>query len=51
LAEQRQLLTAVRANLRADMGRSPLCDAAGHARALEAAYRAVWHIWCAEAAA
>ena len=25
-----------------------LCDAAGHARALEEAYRAVWHIWCAE---
>ena len=24
-----------------------LCDAAGHARALEEAYRAVWHIWCA----
>ena len=51
LAEQRQLLAALRANLRADMARSPLCDAAGHARALEEAYRAVWHIWCAEPAA
>ena len=47
LAEQQQLLAALRANLRADMARSPLCDAAGHARALEEAYRAVWHIWCA----
>jgi hypothetical protein len=28
------------------MARSPLCDAAGHARALEQAYRAVWQIWC-----
>jgi predicted O-linked N-acetylglucosamine transferase (SPINDLY family) len=47
LAEQQQLLAALRANLSADMARSPLCDAAGHARALEEAYRAVWHIWCA----
>jgi protein O-GlcNAc transferase len=46
LAEQPQLLVAVRGNLRAEMARSPLCDAAGHARALEEAYRAVWHIWC-----
>jgi predicted O-linked N-acetylglucosamine transferase (SPINDLY family) len=46
LAEQRQLLVALRANLRAEMARSPLCDAAGHARALEEAYRAVWQIWC-----
>jgi protein O-GlcNAc transferase len=51
LAEQRQLLAALRANLRADMAHSPLCDAAGHARALEEAYRAVWHIWCAGTAA
>jgi predicted O-linked N-acetylglucosamine transferase (SPINDLY family) len=51
LAEQRQLLAALRANLRADMARSPLCDAAGHARALEDAYRAIWQIWCAEATA
>jgi predicted O-linked N-acetylglucosamine transferase (SPINDLY family) len=47
LAEQRQLLAALRANLRADMARSRLCDATGHARALEEAYRAVWQIWCA----
>ena len=46
LAEQPQLLVALRANLRADMARSPLCDATGHARALEEAYRAVWQIWC-----
>jgi predicted O-linked N-acetylglucosamine transferase (SPINDLY family) len=47
LAEQQQLLSALRANLRADMARSPLCDATAHARSLEEAYRAVWHIWCA----
>jgi predicted O-linked N-acetylglucosamine transferase (SPINDLY family) len=46
LAEQTQLLVALRGNLRAEMARSPLCDAAGHARALEEAYRAVWQIWC-----
>jgi protein O-GlcNAc transferase len=51
LAEQQQLLAALRANPRADMARSTLCDAAGHARALEEAYRAVWHIWCAGPAA
>ena len=41
LAEQPQLLVAVRANLRAEMARSALCDAAGHASALGEAYRAV----------
>ncbi len=51
LAEQQQLLSALRANLRAEMARSPLCDAAGHAKALEEAYRAVWQIWCAGTAA
>src|SRR5690606_15116835 len=46
MAGQPQLLVALRGNLRAGMARSPLCDAAGHTRALEEAYRAVWHIWC-----
>jgi len=46
LAEQPQLLVALRANLRTEMARSPLCDASAHVRALEEAYRAVWHIWC-----
>ena len=49
LASQPELLAAVRRNLRADMARSPLCDHAGHGRALEEAYRAVWQIWCAAA--
>ena len=48
LASQPELLAAARRNLRPDMARSPLCDHAGHARALEEAYRAVWQIWCAQ---
>jgi predicted O-linked N-acetylglucosamine transferase (SPINDLY family) len=48
LAGRPELLAAARRNLRADMARSPLCDHAGHARALEEAYRAVWQIWCAQ---
>jgi predicted O-linked N-acetylglucosamine transferase (SPINDLY family) len=51
LASQPELLAAARRTLRADMARSPLCDHAGHARALEEAYRAVWQIWCAAATA
>lgn len=50
LAGQPELLSAARRALRHDLGRSPLCDQAGYARAIEAAYRAVWQIWCAEAA-
>ena len=46
MAEQRQMLVALRGNLRAEMAGSPLCDARDHARALEEAYRAVWQIWC-----
>ncbi|HEX6141277.1 MAG TPA: hypothetical protein VFZ01_01050 [Geminicoccaceae bacterium] len=30
-----------------DLARSPVCDMHGHARALEAAYREVFRMWCA----
>jgi protein O-GlcNAc transferase len=46
LASRSELLATCRRNLRADLARSPLCDHAGHARAIEEAYRAVWQIWC-----
>lgn len=40
-------LGAFRASLRDLMRRSSLCDAAGHARAMEKAFRAAWRKWCA----
>jgi protein O-GlcNAc transferase len=46
MAENPALLRAARANLRADMLRSPLCDMKGFARAVEEAYRAVWRLHC-----
>ena len=49
LASQPELLATARRNLRSGMARSPLCDHAGHARAVEEAYRAVWQIRCAQA--
>jgi tetratricopeptide (TPR) repeat protein len=48
LAEQPQLLVALRGNLRADMARSVLCDGRSLTGALEDAYRAVWRIWCGQ---
>ena len=40
------LLTRIRAELRDRMRESPLCDAHGFTRDLEAAYRVMWRAWC-----
>lgn len=40
-------LASLRAGLRGEMERSPLLDEAGFARKVEAAYREMWKIWCA----
>jgi protein O-GlcNAc transferase len=41
-------LADLRASLRGRMQRSPLMDAPRLARAIEQAYRAMWHRWCAQ---
>jgi predicted O-linked N-acetylglucosamine transferase (SPINDLY family)/GT2 family glycosyltransferase len=47
LARDCDALAAVRTGLRERMRASPLCDGIAFARRVEAAYREMWHDWCA----
>ena len=47
LAQDIDALEHERRTLRRQMQASPLQDHAGFARAMEAAYRAMWEHWCA----
>ena len=49
LAEDLPRLTCLRSTLRERMERSPLRDAPGHAREVEAALRGMWEEWCRQA--
>jgi predicted O-linked N-acetylglucosamine transferase (SPINDLY family) len=46
LANHRPRLAKLRASLRERMQKSPICDAAGIARAMETNYREIWRRWC-----
>jgi predicted O-linked N-acetylglucosamine transferase (SPINDLY family) len=47
LAQEPDVLTSLRSTLRQRMRSSPLTDAIGFTRHLEAAYRIMWQRWCA----
>ncbi|HEY2342124.1 MAG TPA: hypothetical protein VGH90_03790, partial [Chthoniobacteraceae bacterium] len=49
LAQDLGRLKELRASLRDRMEASPMRDAGGHAREMEAAYREMWRRWCAGA--
>jgi predicted O-linked N-acetylglucosamine transferase (SPINDLY family) len=49
LAEDLDALESLRSELRPRMASSVLLDFAGFARNVEAAYRQMWHVWCATA--
>ena len=51
LAADLPRLEGLRAGLRDRVALSPLCDGERYARDVEAAYRDMWHRWCAKAAA
>jgi predicted O-linked N-acetylglucosamine transferase (SPINDLY family) len=46
LGRDRERLATLRRTLRDRVAASPLCDAAAHARAFEAAIRQLWRGWC-----
>jgi predicted O-linked N-acetylglucosamine transferase (SPINDLY family) len=50
LAAQPARLAELRRTLRPAMAASPICDAKGFAREMEAAYRSMWRQWCAHGA-
>ncbi|HEY9843027.1 MAG TPA: hypothetical protein V6D23_21345, partial [Candidatus Obscuribacterales bacterium] len=48
LAGNLEALAGLRRDMRARMLASPLCDARGYTRELEAAYRQIWRRWCSQ---
>jgi predicted O-linked N-acetylglucosamine transferase (SPINDLY family) len=50
LAQDLGRLAGLRATLRHRFEQSPICNAAGFTRGLEAAYRTMWRNWCSAAA-